>query len=267
MEKHTLAKNRLGICSWSLGDDLQRVKKTLIENDLKCIHLNYAYAAQYRDMLKRLGVKASAMMLSFPQEDYSSLESIRKTGGIMPTEHWANNQLLAQKAIEITAEWNVPYLSMHAGFIDTTDTQAFELFTSRILCIANMAAEKGILLLLETGQETAEELKECLKLLEHPSIGVNFDPANMLLYGKDDPINAIEILAPWIYHIHIKDAIKSPNNNEWGTEVAWGDGQVDSAAFINTLDKIQYTGYLTIERESGDKRELDISKAVKSLAL
>ena len=122
-----------------------------------------------------------------------------------------------------------------------------------------------MVLLMETGQETAQDLRNCLEDLDHPALGVNFDPANMILYGKGDPIEAVKTLAPWIRHVHIKDATASNTVGEWGTEVPWGDGEVEGKKFVQTLDEIGFSGTLAIEREAGDSRSHDIKLAVKRL--
>jgi sugar phosphate isomerase/epimerase len=121
------------------------------------------------------------------------------------------------------------------------------------------------MLLLETGQETAEELREFMEKLNHPAIGVNFDPANMILYDKGNPIDAVRVLAPWIKHIHIKDATRTTQPGTWGAEVPWGDGQVGTEAFLNVLKEIGFEGVLAIEREAGDDRFGDIKLAAERL--
>ncbi|MHC4344926.1 MAG: sugar phosphate isomerase/epimerase family protein, partial [Planctomycetota bacterium] len=99
-----------------------------------------------------------------------------------------------------------------------------------------------------------------------PFVGVNFDPANMILYNKDEPGEAVRVLAPWIKHIHVKDAIRTEQPGTWGTEVVWGGGQVGGDIFLKALRKIGYKGTLAIERESGDDRFGDIGLAVERLS-
>ena len=110
---------------------------------------------------------------------------------------------------------------------------------------------------------TSDELAEMLTNL--PGVFVNFDPANMVLYGKGDPVRAVGILAPWIRHVHVKDALFSKTPGEWGTEVEWTKGDVRADDFIAALDKVGYTGFLAVEREAGDDRPGDIARAVEDL--
>ena len=119
--------------------------------------------------------------------------------------------------------------------------------------------------MLETGQETAGQLRNFLKQLNHPAVGVNFDPANMILYDKGEPIEAVKTLGPWIRHIHIKDAVRTTNPGTWGQEVPWGEGQVGPEAFIDALEEIGYQETLAIEREAENDRFADIKLAADRL--
>jgi sugar phosphate isomerase/epimerase len=88
-----------------------------------------------------------------------------------------------------------------------------------------------------------------------------FDPANMVLYDKGDPIEALRTLGPWIGQVHIKDGIRTKVTGEWGEEVVVGTGDVDWKAFFTTLDEVGFTGDLCIEREAGTTRVADIAAA------
>ena len=127
----------------------------------------------------------------------------------------------------------------------------------------DICADVGVGLTLETGQETADDLAKMLTNL--PGVYVNFDPANMILYGKGDPVKAVKTLAPWIRHIHIKDAKYARIPGAWGEEVEWTKGEVNADAFIAALKEIGYDGCLAVEREAGDDRPGDIARAVMDL--
>ena len=198
----------------------------------------------------------------FSQEDYSTLETIKKTGGIVPDQHWGKNKEKILQAIELTASLNIKFLTFHFGFIDNSDEELRE----KVRFLADVAEQNNIMILMESGQESAESLKDFLVELSHPALGVNFDPANMILYDKGDPVSALETLTPWVKHIHIKDARRSTVAGQWGEEVPWGDGDCDSDEFLKTLNRIGYQGALAIEREAGSKRLEDIQHAALSLS-
>ena len=131
----------------------------------------------------------------------------------------------------------------------------------------DLAAAKGITLAFETGQETADLLRLTLDELRSPSLKVNFDPANMLLYDMGDPIRAVEILGPDIRSVHVKDARRPRTPGQWGQEVVLGEGEVDIKRFVQALKKIGYTGPLIIEREVGDQagRLRDVARGLDFL--
>jgi L-ribulose-5-phosphate 3-epimerase len=103
--------------------------------------------------------------------------------------------------------------------------------------------------------------------LKASNLKVNFDPANMLLYDKDDPIRSVELLAPDIRSVHVKDANRPTRKGAWGEEVPLGRGQTDTKAFVQTLKKVGYRGPLCIEREVGSQEERfrDIEHGVRFL--
>jgi sugar phosphate isomerase/epimerase len=260
----------IGVCSWSLQRDIAGVSEALNRIGIEHVHLAVRPALQekgrdYLAAVQKQKWTISSTMIDFPQEDYSTLESIKATGGIIPDEHWQQNYKLVADAADITAKLKVRNLSMHAGFIDESSPTYARKFYDRIKCLADIAAQKKIMLLLETGQETAQDLRHFLEKLNHPAVGVNFDPANMILYDKGDPIKAVRVLSPWIKHIHIKDAIRTKQPGTWGTEVPWGDGEVNSKRFLKALKEIGFEGVLAIEREAGDNRFADIKLAAERL--
>ncbi len=114
---------------------------------------------------------------------------------------------------------------------------------------------------LETGQETAPVLAQLLQKLNRPNVGVNFDPANMILYDKGDPIAALQTLGPWLRQVHIKDARRTKVPGTWGEEVVVGTGEVKWAAFFATLRELNFTGDFVIEREAGNQRVADVRAA------
>jgi len=261
----------IGVCSWSLQTDVNGVAEAMSKIGIEHVHLGVraALGADGNDFLTAVQNQnwtISATMINFPQEDYTTLDSIKVTGGVGPDEYWEQNQELFLGAADVTVKLGVKYLSMHAGFIDESDVSYSEKFYERIISLADAAGEKNIMLLLETGQETAEELQSFLKELDHPDIGVNFDPANMILYDKGNPIEAVRILAPWVKHIHVKDANRTTQPGTWGAEVPWGDGQVQPEAFLNALGEIGFDGTLAIEREAGDDRFGDVKLAAERLS-
>lgn len=207
--------------------------------------------------------KVMSTMIGTVGEDYTTLETIKKTGGIVPDATWEENQRIVTAGAKLTQELGVKYMSLHAGFLDAEDRQAFGKYVQRVTWMRDEAAKYGVMIILESGQETAAELVDFMRTV--PGIGINFDPANMILYAKGCPIEAVHLLKPWIRQVHIKDALLTTKPGEWGTEVRWGDGQVGGKKFLQTLENLGYTGNYVIEREGGDRRADDIELASERL--
>jgi sugar phosphate isomerase/epimerase len=132
--------------------------------------------------------------------------------------------------------------------------------------LAHIYAQKGIGLDFETGQETPITLVRAIQDIDSPVIGVNFDPANLLMYGKANPVDALDILGPYVRGVHAKDGQYPTEPRNLGQETPLGEGRVDFAALIRKLKAAGYSGPLTIEREiDGDRQREDILKANKLL--
>jgi L-ribulose-5-phosphate 3-epimerase len=262
----------IAVCTWSLKlPGIEETAAAIRSLGIQHVHLALAPAlgekgSEYLRAVQRQGWSVTCTMMAFAEEDYSSRESIKLTGGILPDGTWPKNRDLLSRAIALTARMQVGYLSFHFGFIGRPGGSSWRKLLQRTRTLADEAVKRRVVLLMETGQETAEELQQFLDELDHPAVGVNFDPANMVLYDEGAPVEALGVLAPRIRHVHIKDARHPPSRTEWGKEVPWGTGEVDAAGFLRTLERIGYSGALAIEREAGDNRLADIRSAMEELA-
>jgi len=249
-----------------MKNDIVVLNKLKAEAGISHIHLDLGPAIEpngknYLNVIEQDGWQLTATMIGFPQEDYSTLESIRRTGGIVPDNCWEQNKKLVLDAIKLTASLGAKYLEFHFGFIDTANTA----LADRVKYLADAAAKNGVVLLMETGQETAQTLAAFLEKLAHPALAVNFDPANMILYGKGEPTEAVKVLGRWIRHVHAKDALRSPVAGQLGKEVVWGSGHVSGEVFLKVLKQTGFAGALSIEREAGASRVDDIKCAAQAL--
>jgi L-ribulose-5-phosphate 3-epimerase len=156
---------------------------------------------------------------------------------------------------------------LHAGFIPAVGDPARKPFLDTLAKVGDLAQRAGVVVAFETGQESAALLRRTLDDLQSPHLKVNFDPANMLLYDKDDPLAVLDLLAPDIRSVHVKDANRPTAKGEWGSEVPLGQGQTNTRAFVQGLKRIGYHGPLCIEREVGTQRERfeDIEHGVRFL--
>jgi sugar phosphate isomerase/epimerase len=270
-----LAQHDIGVCSWSLRPrDLSDLIESL--GKLRLHHVQLALAGLITlpedearaqiDRLRNAHIALTATMISFEGEDYSTIASIKRSGGYVPDDLWPARRDATLAAARLAKSAGVSLLSTHVGFVPPPSDPTYSVVLQRIAEVCKRLAEMGVELLMETGQESASELLQFIHDLNQRNIGVNFDPANMILYGAGDPIEAIHTLGKHIRHVHIKDARASHQPGvEWGSEVAFGQGQVPHDAFIRALHKIHYAGPLVIEREAGEQRLDDVAYAVTTL--
>lgn len=214
-----------------------------------------------RRELERAGIAVRSGMIGMCGEDYTTLETIRRTGGVRPDEHWSANRAAAAESARLAQSLGLALVTFHAGFLPHERTSERATMIDRLRTIADVFAERGVHVAFETGQEDAATLSGVLDELERPSVGVNFDPANMILYDMGEPVAALRALGGRVRQIHVKDARRTRRKGEWGREVRVGDGDVDWPAFFATLRERAIDCDLMIEREAGDDRALDIAHA------
>lgn len=261
-------KHRIGVCSWSLRptsavDLAEKVRAcglARVQIALDPLRTGHWDAQRTQDTLAEAGVALESGMLSTHGEDYSSLDSIRETGGLRPDATWSKNLEAARANAKLARRLGLELVTFHAGFLpeEPHDPERAKLI-ARLRTFCEVFADEGVRLGFETGQETAETLLHVLAELDHPAAGVNFDPANMILYGMGDPVAALATLADHVRQIHVKDALPSDVPGAWGSEVRVGTGRVDWPAFMALARELGVA--FLIEREAGLERVADIAAA------
>ncbi len=266
----------LGVCSWSLQvkniPELSRLLDQLGINvvQIACGDPHHASWDEGDDMpeaARSSGIVMTSAMLGFPGEDYTSPLTIKKTGGFGDRSLRAERLNRLQWALDRTRALRLNSLTLHAGFLPAPDDLGRGPFLDTLARAGRLAAAADVTLAFETGQETADLLRTTLDELGSPYLKVNFDPANMLLYDMGDPIRAVEILAPDIQSVHVKDARRPLVSGEWGEEVPLGQGEVNIKKFIDALRRNGFNGPLIVEREVGDQaaRLRDVASGLEYL--
>lgn len=266
----------IGVCSWSLqARSIPELEALLAELGLEVVqiacgdphHAAWDEGDHLPQAARKASFRMSGAMLGFPGEDYTTPETIKRTGGFGDPALRPERIERFRWGVERTVAMGLEDLMCHAGFIPTESSPDRKAFLETLATVAGIAAEKGVTLALETGQETADLLRRTLDELRQPNLKVNFDPANMLLYDMGDPIKALDVLAGDIRSVHLKDAIRPKIAGQWGEEVPLGQGQANIPLFVKKLAQIGFAGPLVIEREVGDRRGRlrDIAHAVRYL--
>jgi sugar phosphate isomerase/epimerase len=262
----------LAACSWSLRTaSPDELADALARCGLDAVQLALVPCAEepaaWGDAVARLrarGIRVVSGMLATVGEDYSTLESIARTGGVRPDDTWPATRARAEAVAALAGRARIGLVTFHAGFIphDRADPGR-RAMVARLREVADRFAAHGVQVAFETGQEDAATLLGALEEIAHPNVGVNFDPANMILYGMGDPVAALRALAPHVVQVHVKDAVPTQVPGTWGKEVVAGTGAVDWAAFLAEVARLPRAVDLVIEREAGPTREADISAAAR----
>ncbi|TWU56208.1 sugar phosphate isomerase/epimerase family protein [Rubripirellula reticaptiva] len=212
---------------------------------------NTASAQSLADQLADMGVRCTAVFGGFDGESYADIPTVVKTIGLVP-ESTRPARLQEMKDIsDFTKALGCDAIALHLGFVPegpSADGYDGIVAVTRDLC--DHAAANDQFLHLETGQETADGLLEFIHHVDRANLKINFDPANMILYGTGEPIEALRKVAKHVRSIHCKDGTWSDQPGvTWGKEVPLGQGDVNMESYLRTLREIGYEGPLTIERE------------------
>jgi sugar phosphate isomerase/epimerase len=261
---------RIGVCSWSLQptgpQDLARKVRQCgldwVQLALDPLRTGAWKVDETRRDLHAAGIGVMSGMMAMKGEDYSTLESIEKTGGVRPDEPWDANFAAARENAALARDLGLELVTFHAGFIpDRADDRERDKLLERLRSLVDVFAEAGVRVGFESGQESEGGMLRALLDLRRPGAGVNFDPANMILYGMGDPVEAFDLLHEWVRQIHVKDAQPTKVPGTWGTEVPVGEGRVDWDALFAVIHKRGVDVDLVIEREAGSARIADITGA------
>lgn len=266
----------IGVCSWSLQvTSVPELKRFMDRLGIDVVqiacgdphHASWTEGDTMPAAAIAAGFRMSGAMLGFPGEDYTTPQTIEKSGGFGDPATRPERLERFRWGLARTRELGLTDLMLHAGFIPAVGDSGRRAFLDTLAQVADLAARQGVTVAFETGQESAALLRQTLDDLKSPNLKVNFDPANMLLYDKDDPLKAVELLAPDIRSVHVKDANRPTTPGTWGEEVPLGRGQTNTAEFVRTLVRVGYRGPLCIEREVGTQadRLRDIEHGVRFL--
>jgi sugar phosphate isomerase/epimerase len=261
---------RIGVCSWSLQPsgpvDLARKTRACgldwVQLALDPLRTGAWRVDETRHALHGAGIGILSGMMAMAGEDYATIESIRRSGGIRPDATWDANLAAARENAALARDLGLGLVTFHAGFLpDKADDPEREKLLDRIRVLVDVFAEAGVKIGLETGQESEGCLHKALLDLRRPGAGLNFDPANLILYGMGEPIEALDLLHEWVRQVHVKDAVASRTPGAWGEEVVAGAGSVDWKALFGVLAMRGVECDFVIEREAGSTRVEDVRRA------
>lgn len=227
-------------------------------------------ATRFCQKLESLGIELTCVFGGFAGESYADIPTVERTVGLVPEETRSVRLQEMREISDFARLLGCDVVALHLGFVPHNASSAAYsqiVETTRSLC--EYVARNDQSLHLETGQESADGLLQFLKDVQRSNLFVNFDPANMILYGTGEPIDALRKIGAYVKSVHCKDATWSDEPGAtWGCEVPLGKGQVGMETYLKTLLEIGYDGPLTIEREipqEPERQKAEIQHAVDLL--
>jgi sugar phosphate isomerase/epimerase len=220
-------------------------------------------AASLRRALDRYGVEATSAVATGPGPEVYDFYQGPATIGLVPRPYRQQRIARVKQISDFAAKAGIPAVQGHCGFIpENPNDPAYQEAVDAIRTVAAYCRQQGQKFRCETGQETPITLVRAIRDVGLDNVGVNFDAANLILYGKANPVDAVETLAPYIQGVHAKDGLYPTDPRQLGKEVPIGEGMVNFPVLIGKLKKIGYRNPLTIEREiGGEKQTADILAA------
>jgi sugar phosphate isomerase/epimerase len=259
---------------WAERDNLQEIRGL----GVRCgqlgiagdVEMSKAAADRWKADLAREQFTLVTMFAAYTGESYADVPTVQRTVGFIPRDTRAERERRTIELSDFAAQVGVPAIACHIGFVpeDHADPD-YAAVRDLVRRICDHAAGHGQNFHLETGQEPADVLLAFFRDVNRPNLRINFDPANMILYGTGEPIAALRTLAAHVASVHAKDGDWPPKDqaDALGTERPLGKGSVGIDKFVATLREVGFRGPVNVERETENQAERlrDIGEAVKLL--
>lgn len=251
-----------GVVFWAERDDLAAILSLGVRCGQLCIHgtlaMTDAAAAEWKSRLDAAGFTLVTVFAAYEGEDYADIPTVQRTVGFIPRATRAAREQRTLALSDFAAKLGVKSIACHIGFVpEDADDPDYAAVRAAVRRVCDHAATHGQTFALETGQERAEVLLAFVRDVDRPNLRINFDPANLILYGTGEPIAALRTLAPLVVSVHCKDGDWPPPGvpGALGTERPLGKGSVGIPRFVATLREIGFAGPLNVERETENQQE------------
>jgi len=217
-------------------------------------------------VLQEYGLGAVALCIVHDGESYDDVDAVRRTVGYIPAETAASRVRFSQRCVDTAAVLGIPLVTTHVGILPTDpDDPAYQRVQDAVHQVASYAQRCGVQFAIETGQETAEQLMEFLDRLDVP-VGINFDGANFIAYGTQDPLDALRLLYPQTLGVHIKDRAPPSAPDQLGPPSPLGQGRAQVDETLRFLRMAGFAGPLILETYT-DADHLEVLAAARAYIL
>ncbi len=216
-----------------------------------------------RSLAEKHGIEISSFWCGWEGPKVWDFYEGQRTLGLVPPQYREMRVKNLCDGADFAHRIGLTDVATHMGFIPECPFDPnFEPLCDAIRTVAQHLKKNGQYLLFETGQETPVTMLRCFEQVGMDNLGVNLDTANLILYGKANPVDALDVFGKYVRNLHAKDGFYPVNGHDLGEEVRLGDGKVDFPALFRKLKELGYDSYVTIEREiSGEQQDEDIRHA------
>ena len=227
-------------------------------------HWTDEIAAYTRRLMAEYEVEVSAFWCGWTGPSAWNFYEGQATLGLVPPAYRAQRVKELCAGADFAKKLGVEDVVTHMGFIpENPNDPEFYPFCDAVRQVAEHCKENGQYLLFETGQETPVTMLRCFEVVGMDNLGVNLDTANLILYGRANPVDALDVFGQYVRNIHAKDGRYPTNGHDLGCETAIGEGKVDFYALFKRLHELGYDRYVTIEREiGGEQQRIDILNSI-----
>ena len=254
-----------------LDDHIEEKFRDLVEMDMNTCQLNCwdeqlmtdEMAARIRAAMEKYGVEITAFWCGWDGPKVWDFYGGQETLGLVPVAFRDSRMHTLIHGSDFAKKLGVDKVVTHVGYMpENPHDPNYQGVLAALRLIVDHCIANGQDFLFETGQETPVTLLRAIQDLGEKGLGINLDPANLLMYGKANPVDSLDVFGKYVMGIHGKDGLYPTNGRELGREVPLGEGRVDFPRFIAKLKEIGYPGDITIEREiDGDEQRRDIIAA------
>lgn len=265
---------KIGTCvnlSTSL-EDMEGKFKALLNNDfltcqLVCWDMNCftkeGYAEQLKELLSTYNITPSAFWCGWDGPRIWDFYDGQLTLGLVPPEYRAMRVKNLCDGADFAKKLGITDVITHMGFIpENPNDPQFAPFCVAVRTVAQHLQANGQYLLFETGQETPVTMLRCFEQVGMDNLGINLDTANVIMYGRANPVDALEVFGKYVRNLHAKDGCYPTNGRDLGLETRIGEGKVNFYELFKKLHELGYDGPVTIEREiHGDGQQRDVLDA------
>lgn len=259
----------IGVMFWDGRDNLADLRKLGVQSGQLGVGPDSKLDAEaWKKAIAAEGFSVHTVVCAYVGEEYTDIPTVQRTVGFIPHATRAEREQRTVDASDFAAALGVKSIACHIGFVpeDHSDPDYIAV-RGMVRRICAHAAKHGQSFALETGQEAADTLLSFLHDAGCDNLKINFDPANMILYGSGDPVEAFEKLAGYVVSVHAKDGDWPTAHGSLGRERPLGQGSVGIPRFVEALKKAGYRGSVNVEREIEDQQQrlADIGMAVRLL--